>query len=212
MGLIPSKSTIELTAKLTAYGKHKLYNSIEGGTTDEFIDSFALGDSDANYAAMENGTDTLQSGHVPDSSAVRSIPRSYALYDGIYRPGKPLVLIDGDDDQVYVDFAIGANNPTTLIYQITTEWPVESEFIEKYWMELYGGDSFTTEDWRRIFSAQMITNEFGQELRVSFTGNISLSDIGRLSGMSNDQETDFHINMTGQQSFKHTKIWFRITS
>jgi len=213
MGLIPqSGTTIELQAVLTDYGKAKLYQSIEGGTTTNLIDSFALGDSDANYAAIAAGTDILAAGHVPADTGFKAKARSYLLYNGLYRPGKPIVLKDGDDDEIIRDFKIGGNAPKTITFQITTEWPVGENFSEGYWMELYGGNQFSTERWREIFAARIIPNSAGAQLEVTFTGDLNISDVGRLSGMANDLETDFHINMTGKQSYKHTKIWFRITS
>ncbi len=212
MGLIASGTTVELQATLTDYGKQMLYESIEGGTTANLIDSFALGDSDANYSAMDNGTDILESGHVPADTGFMAMPRSYALFNGIYRPGKPIVLKDGDEDIITRDFAIGGNLPTTMTFQITTEWPASESFIEEYWMELFGGSIFTNQRWREIFNARIITNETGAQLEVTFTGNLNLIDVSRLSGVSNDLESDFHVNMTGKQSHKHTKILFRITN
>jgi len=211
MGLIPSGNTISLEATLTDYGKQKLYESIEGGDTLPFIDSFALGDSDANYLAMENGSDVLESGHVPADTGFFAVCRSYALYSGTYRPGSPIVLKDGEDGDVYRDFSIAGGEPLTLTFQITTQWPAGELFIENYWIGLTGGSSFTQQRWNEIFTPSVINTENGTELRIAFTGNLTFPEIARLTAIGNDMETDFVVNITGKQSYKHTQILFRIT-
>jgi len=212
MGFITGTSgTITVQAHLTNAGKKKLFNSIEGGDSSPFITKFALGDSDANYAAIDNGASTLQAGHVPESGDYNVRPRSFALYSGLYRPGVPVILHNGDpaSPESFADISIGGNEPAQLTFSIKTEWPKDESFDEDYWIRLVGPSSIDETRFAELFSATIQ----GKTATLIYNGGASLTEIGKLTG-SNEfvGESDFRIEITGKQSRRWSAINVRVTN
>lgn len=221
MGFISGTSTVSVQARLTDAGKRKLYESIES-QTGSFITQFGLGDSDANYVAIDEGSGSLEAGHVPEAGDFLSKPRSFAIYQGIYRPGVPVILKNGDPiPELDETIDISGNDSNVVRVALKTEWPKGQLFNENYWVELNNPTSISNDRFNEIFSWSMIDAPGGVDqngnsmtikvLEVRFNGGLSLSEIVQLAG-NGDGETDFYINITGQQSRRFTRINFRVVS
>jgi len=181
MGFISSSSTITVQAKLTDAGKKKLYDSIEN-TNSGFITKFAVGDSDANYAAIEAGTSQLLTGHVPEASAFKPSLRSYLLYKGNYRPGVPVILIDnqyGGNNGLTKQLSVGSNIQASVLFSPTTEWPKDEVFTESYKVSIQNPGNISQSSLDRLFT---ISYQATGQWKFQFNGNISLDDIGILAG------------------------------
>ena len=207
MGFIDSGSTITVQAKLTNAGKRKLYQSIEG-TSNTFINRFALGDSDANYVAIEEGAGPLVSGNVPEAGNFQSRPRSLALYRGIYRPGIPVVYFnDNPGPEVHGIVSIEGNSPSVSRFNIKTEWPKGEVFDEGYWHELRNPTSIEDERFEEIFSTRIVE---GNVLELTFHGNLNLLELNQLVGSNVHGESDFHVNVSGKQTNRFNRIWITV--
>lgn len=181
MGFISGTSTVTVQAKLTDAGKKKLYQSIETNSSG-FVTKFAVGDSDANYAAIAAGTSTLAAGHVPEASAFKPSLRSFALYQGVYRPGVPVVLIDGEygsDAGITRNMSIGGNVATNFAFRPTTQWPKDEEFSEYYKVTIQNPGNISQEMMNKFFTVAHLTT--GQ-WAFQFNGGLSISDIPILAG------------------------------
>ena len=181
MGFISSSSTITVQAKLTDAGKKKLYESIEN-TNSGFITKFAIGDSDANYAAIDAGGATLRSGHVPEASAFKPSLRSYVLYKGEYRPGVPVILIDnayGSNNGITRQMSIGGNAQTNFAFRPTTEWPKDEVFTENYKVTIQNPGNISQAQLNRFFTVAMVPSGMWG---FQFNGGLNLSDIAILAG------------------------------
>ena len=205
MGFIPSASTVTVQAKLTNAGKKKLYQSIEnqGG---RFITKFALGDSDSNYVAIEGGAGPVDAGHVPDAGDFLSQPRSFAIYQGLYPPGVPVIFHNGNPGPETVGtIAIGANSPQGVSFDIRTEWPVEQLFEEEYNVSIVAPSTSSQER----FESAFVYNLTDGTLALRYVGGLSLADIARFVG-NDEGESDFYINIVGKQSRRFSRISMRI--
>jgi len=179
MGFISGTSSVTVQAKLTDAGKKKLYESIENNSSG-FITKFAIGDSDANYGAIDAGTDTLASGHVPEASEFKPSLRSFALYQGQYRPGIPVILIGGEygsDHGTSIKLSIGANQQQQIEIVPTTEWPKDEAFEELYKLEVQNPGNLSESQMDSLFIVQGNT--------FQFNGNIRLSEVALLAGAYN---------------------------
>jgi len=195
MGLINSASTVTVQAFLTDAGKKKLYNSIENNSSG-FITKFALGDSDTNYAAIALGSSALASGHVPEACEFKPKLRSSALYQGQYRPGIPALLINEDyGPELWTTISIGANLPINLIFNITTEWPKNSTFVEDYKLVLENPGNMTDAAFSSLFTISRQTNG---AYSFNFTGNASLDVLQTLIGENQDGETTIQVKVIGK--------------
>ena len=204
-----------LEAKLTDYGKKKLYESIEGGENAPFITKFALGDSDANYVATENGHLASSLTNVPQGGDFKAAPRSFALWKGKYRPGSPVIFKDGDEVDIFRDFSIqGANQRLDRVIgvELNTEWPAGQSFAEEYDIEMFGPSNFSEERWGELFSHSLSPSDGGWKLNITFHGLVNVSEIARLAGAAFDNESDFTVTITGKQTKLKTNIYFRMTA
>ena len=134
MSFVSSSSTVTVKAFLTAAGRKKLFDSLET-TNEPFITKFALGDSDANYASIAAGYGILNSGFVPSPGEFKPRIRSFALYQGQYKPSVAHILISGrygGSEGHYRTFPIGSNEIAETTYTIETEWPRKSKYDEDY--------------------------------------------------------------------------------
>jgi len=182
MGFISGTTTVTVQAKLTDAGKKKLYDSIENNSSG-FITKFAIGDSDANYAAIAAGTSTLAAGHVPEGSGFKPSLRSFALYGGVYRPGVPVVLINkeyGTDNGIDVQMSIGNNKTSSILFSLTTEWPKDELFTEAYSMEMQPAGNVGLTTLQKLFAifGPLATGEFG----IRFEGGASDQELENLIG------------------------------
>ena len=184
MGFITSATTVTVQAKLTDKGKKKLYESIESNSSG-FITKFALGDSDADYNAIELGANTLESGHVPEVSDFKPSLRSYALYQGQYRPGIPLILVNdeyGTDNGITKQFSIGSNAPTNLSFTVKSEWPKSESFTETYKIEILSSGNLSTAGiMAKLFKLEAQTSGGYQ---FKFMGSASTEELRALIGVS----------------------------
>lgn len=209
MGFIDSATTVTVQAKLTDAGKKKLYESIEN-QSGIFITQFALGDSDANYVAIDEGSGSLQSGHVPEAGDFLSKPRSFAIYKGTYRPGTPIILHDGEPGpETNATISVGANGTHVATFAIETEWPKGETFSEGYWFELRNPTNISDERFQELFSVQFLENNV---LELRYNGGANLSEVIQLVGSNSDGETDFHINITGKESRRFSRINIRVVN
>ena len=212
MGFISGTSgTITVQAHLTNAGKKKLFNSIEGGDSSPFITRFALGDSDANYVAIDNGSGTLAAGHVPEAGDFNVRPRSFVLYDGEYRPGVPVILHNGElaNPETVAEMSIGANDPVTLTFTIKTEWPKDASFTEDYEANLIGPSSIDKTRFNEIFSHEIQ----GNTAKITYNGGINLTEIAKLTGSDEfEGESDMMLEVIGKQSRRWSSINVRITN
>ena len=161
MGFIASSTTVTVQAKLTDAGKKKLYESIETDSSG-FITKFAIGDSDANYAAIQASSGTLESGHVPEAGEFKPSIRSYALYEGIYRPGIPVILINdeyGSDAGISRQMSIGANETTSFTFKAATEWPKDEAFSETHRAYIQNPGNISEKTLSRLFTATPLTTD-----------------------------------------------------
>lgn len=181
MGFISSSSTVTVQAKLTDAGKKKLYNSIEKGASG-FVTKFALGDSDADYVAIDAGTPHLAAGYVPEVSSFKPSMRSFAMYKGVRNPESPMILINGEygmNTGIYRDLSIASNTQATINFNITTEWPKDTIYSENYTVEIQNTGNLTPETLDRFFTVARFTNgSWG----FAFDGGLSNQDLVLLIG------------------------------
>lgn len=202
MGFISGTSTVTVQARLTNYGKKKLYESIESNSGN-FVTKFALGDSDSNYVAISDGAGPLDSGFVPEAGDFQSRPRSFALYQGSYRPGKPVILVNGDPmDTVGGMLSIGGNGTRSVTFELATEWPKDEPFSEGYDYELINPTSINDERFAELFSVTMLE---GNTLQVTYNGGANLAEILVLTG-NFAYESDVSVTVVGQQTKKVVDI------
>lgn len=199
MGFLASGSTISVEAKLTKAGKEKIFNSIENNQSG-FITKFAIGDSDANYTAINAGTPTLASGHVPEVGDYKPSIRSFALYKGTYRPGVPVVLVDGEystDNGLIKDVSIGSNQLVKLFFDIGTEWPKNSDFTETYIIKGQNPGNMTESTFSRLFTiGRYSTGEY----TFQFNGGATNQELETLLGVSKEGSTTIRIRIQGTQT------------
>lgn len=209
MGFINSATTVNVTAVLTNAGKEKLYNSIEGGGNIRFITQFGLGDSDANYAAIDVGTPKLSSGHVPEASEFVPSPRSFALYQGRYRPGFPVLLINGTPGpEVFTTLSIGNNQPTSLQFRITSEWPKNTVIEEGYFPQILYPTNLPSISFRALFA---MTNNGNGLYTFTFNGNASDQDLLTLLGASRMGSTTIPIKIGGYNTQQFVTYYIEVT-
>lgn len=181
MGFIDSGTTVTVQAKLTDAGKKKLYESIESNSSG-FITKFAIGDSDANYKAIDAGGDTLATGHVPEASGFKPTMRSFVLHQGTYRPAVPVVLVGGEygsDNGITTSLSIGGNKQVQISLEPTTEWPKNEPFEETYKMEVQNPGNLSESQLNRFFtvvSSSIVGNVF------QFNGGLNISELAMLLG------------------------------
>ena len=209
MGFISSASTVTVQARLTKAGKKKLYDSIES-QSGQFITRFSLGDSDANYVAIDNGSGALSSGHVPEAGDYIPKPRSSVLYNGSFRPGSPMVFHNGSPGpETDATISINGSNQSVWTYAITTQWPKGEDFAEEYWTELKNPLNINEDRFRSAFTIRMVNRN---TLELTYhADNLTLVDIIQLVG-NGAGETDFHINITGKESRRFSRIKFRVVA
>jgi len=146
MGFLTGTSgTVTVQAKLTDYGKEMIHAQIDGTSMsdaimaamnpgEKLINAFAFGDSDIDYEAIDAADGGIpEVNHIPEASAFSPYVRSFALQSGTYRPGHPIVFIDGNSgpDPLSVTFRVPDNPPDSIevgAYSITTEWPENSAY------------------------------------------------------------------------------------
>lgn len=204
MGFIQSASTVTVSAKLTAEGKKKLFESIESNSSG-FITKFALGDSDANYAAITAGAGTLESGHVPEASDFRPEIRSFALSSGQYRPGIPVLLINGEygtDDGVHTSISIGANEAVQVRFEVTTEWPKNEAWVEGYKIEVLNPGNLSGDLFDRLFT---VVNTSVTGSVFQYNGGIAnIEELSQLIGAyGSGGHTTVPVKVTGQKTNAH---------
>lgn len=181
MGFISSSSTVTVQAKLTDAGKKKLYNSIEKGSSG-FVTKFALGDSDAEYVAIDAGTPHLAAGYVPEVSGFKPSMRSFVMYKGIRNPDSPMILINGDygtNTGIYRDLSIAANTKVNIVFNITTEWPKDTLYSENYTVEIQNTGNLTPDTVERFFTVVRTTSG---AWAFQFDGGLSNEDLALLLG------------------------------
>ena len=171
MGFISGTTgTITVQAKLTDYGKEIIHGHIDGynlsdivrlpaNPSGKLITRFALGDSDIDYEAIEayeGGKPTV--GEVPEASAFRPTIRSFVLQEGTFRPGVPIMFVNGSagPDPLSVPFSVPDAAPGVVevaSYTVATEWPRNSEYNEVYDLEVLSaeGGSITDKLARKAF-------------------------------------------------------------
>lgn len=209
MGFISSATTVNVTAVLTNAGKKKLYDSIEGGTTARFITQFALGDSDANYAAIDAGTPRLTSGKVPECSEFVPSPRSFALYQGKYRPGFPVLLVNGSPGpEVFTTMSIGNNVPASMQFRLTSEWPKNTAMEEGYFVHVSYPTNLPSISFQSIFS---LTNNGSGLYTFTFNGNISEHDLLTLIGKYRMGSTTIPILAGGFYTQQRVTYYIEVT-
>ena len=146
MGFITGTTgTVTVQAKLTDFGKEMIHGHIDGrdlsdavraamNPGEKLINAFAFGDSDIDYEAIE-ATDggKPEVNHIPEASAFSPYIRSFALQSGTYRPGFPILFIDGDTgpDPLSVTFRVPTGPPSSIdiaTFSISSEWPENSPY------------------------------------------------------------------------------------
>lgn len=202
MGFIESGSTVTVEAKLTDAGKKKLYESIETNSSG-FISKFAIGDSDANYAAIVAGAGPLDSGHVPEASEFKPSIRSFALYSGQYRPGTPVILIDnqyGSDNGIIRQLSIGANETTNFLFDTKTEWPKDEAFDERYHATIQNPGNMDDRTLQRLFTVAQTTRGWA----FQFNGGASDQEMLILIGLSGQGNyTTIPVKVIGTTTHAH---------
>lgn len=215
MSFVPTGNTVEVQAFLTAKGRKKLFDSLEGGANESFVTRFALGDSDANYDAIDAGFGTLASGTVPSAGEFMPRIRSYVLYRGQYKPSPGLILVNGEykgEGGHMFEFPIGNETPRTQRYEIETEWPKGSIYGEEYAVSLSFSDQVTGGLGFLAAFAQAFNFTFENRIwTVEYTGNLDpqvrdailgdetsgkggLSVIGRIEGRDSQLVTTITID------------------
>lgn len=209
MGFITSATTVNVTAVLTNAGKEKLYNSIEGGSNARFITQFALGDSDSNYAAIDAGTPKLASGHVPEASEFVPAPRSFALYQGRYRPGFPVLLVNGaPGPEVFTTMSIGNNEPTSMQFRLTSEWPKNTSIEEGYMAVVQYPTTLPATSFRNLFT---MTNNGSGLYTFAFNGNATEHDLLTLIGKYRMGSTTIPIKAGGFYTQQLVTYYIEVT-
>jgi len=208
MGFIDSASTVTVTAKLTDAGKKKLYESIESDSSG-FITKFAVGDSDSNYGAIDLGSGPLDTGHVPEVSDFKPSIRSHALYQGTFRPGIPVVLVNdeyGSDNGVTTSLSIGANEQVQLAFELKTEWPKNEAFSEIYKVDLQNPGNISESQLNSLFT--VVSNVMVGSV-FQFNGNATAEELLLLIGADGSgNSTTIPIRIIGKTT--NAKIIFNI--
>lgn len=197
MGFINSGATVSVEAKLTHLGKKRLYQLIEGDAN--FISRFTLGDSDTNYKAVPT-SGPLDSGYVPEPGDFKPKLRSTVLHQGMFRPGRPVILFNNEIGPITREFSIGQNAIGTYFdFEVKTQWPTGEDYTEEYYVAMQNPTSLSDEVFNRAFNLEKIGST---TWRFTFVGNLSSNEMEQLIGESNDAQTDILIPLTGKKSNK----------
>jgi len=208
MGLIPSATTVTVQAKLTDKGREVLFNSIEDNNAG-FITKFGIGDSDANYKSIGAGSGTLESGHVPEVSDFAPIIRSFALYDGMFRPGVPVLLIGEDyGPEIVMDMSVGSNDEKVrLAFVIKTEWPKNTVYDEGHIAKIQNPGNLSDAAFKKLFTIASLTT--GQHI-LQFNGGATEDELDILLGTNRTGSTTIIINLegaiTGQNAIMYVEV------
>jgi hypothetical protein len=216
MGFIPSSSTVSVEAKLTAAGRKKLFDSLET-VNEPFITKFALGDSDCNYDAIDDGFGALGAGYVPQPGEWKPRIRSFLLQSGMYKPAVAHIVVDGrygGAEGHYRTFPIGANSGQQQKYKFETEWPKGERYEEEYEISYNIAGANNIADialFSNSFNVTFIANEQQSEgdtrtdvgeLWLTFRGGMDLASLQEIIGP--DDETNngwtFEVRIEGQES------------
>jgi len=207
MGFISSATTVSVEAKLTDAGKRKLYESIENNSSG-FVSKFTIGDSDTNYAAVDAGAGPLDTGHVPEASDFKPEIRSFALYEGVYRPGIPVILVNdtyGSDNGVTASMSIGVNEQIQMPFTLKTEWPKNENFDEFYSVVISEPTSLAGLTFQSLFmvvSSPMTGNIF------QFNGGATAQELINLLGADHLGSSTIPIKIIGRTT--HAQVVFNI--
>ena len=215
MGFIASSSTVTVQAKLTAAGRKKLFDSLET-VNEPFITKFALGDSDANYTAIDAGFGSLATGAVPQPGEFLSRPRSFVLQSGQFKPSVSHILIDGRQGGTeghYMTVPIGANVPVNQTVKIETEWPRGTKYDETYHATFITNATaeFTNDTWSYYasnFQFKLIQHEGSWKLQILFNGGLDQSVLDNIIGPDDETGNGWSITVTihGLESQNQTVV------
>lgn len=204
MAFINSASTVTVQAFLTAAGRKKLFDSLEE-VNEPFVTKFALGDSDANYGAIDAGFGTLNSGSVPEPGEFKPRVRSFLLQSGMYKPSTAHIVIDGrygGSEGHYRTFPIGSNVAEQRSYKLETEWPKKSRYEESYSLTFDIAGSNSVAGASSLFAQYFDLTFQNNEVIVTFRGGMDLSTLQNIIGA--DDETNngwtFQIRIEGLES------------
>lgn len=216
MSFVPSSTTVTVSAKLTAAGRKKLFDSLET-VNEPFITKFALGDSDCNYDAIDEGYGALAAGYVPQPGEWKPRIRSFVLQSGMYKPAVAHIVVDGrygGAEGHYRTFPIGANVGQQQKYKLETEWPKGQRYDEEYDVSysLAGhGDLTGVITFAQYFDITFVANEQQSEgdnrtdvgeLWLTFRGGMDLATLQEIIGP--DDETNngwtLTVRIEGQES------------
>lgn len=217
MAFVASSSTVTVSAHLTAAGRKKLFDSLET-VNEPFITKFALGDSDCNYDAIDDGYGVLATGFVPQPGEWKPRVRSFVLQSGMYKPAVAHIVVDGrygGAEGHYRTFPIGANTGQQQKYKFETEWPKGARYEEEYDFSFkLAGASGGIESlilFQDYFDVTFIANEQQSagdnrtdvgELWLTFRGGMDLATLHEIIGA--DDETNngwtIQVRVEGQES------------
>lgn len=209
MGFISSATTVNVEATLTFAGKKRLYQLIEGDAN--FITRFGLGDSDTNYKVVPVAG-ALSSGYIPETGDFKPRMRSKVLWQGTFRPGKPVIFFDGEPGPVEREFSIGNNAQGRFIeFSMTTQWPTGEDYSETYYVEMQNPTSLSDDAFNRAFSLNGVGGGTDYtSYKLTFVGELSINELAQLVGEAGDASTDIVINVTGKKSNKTVAMNIRL--
>ena len=168
-----------------------------------------MGDSDGNYAAIGSGTPQLPSGFVPETGDFFPSLRSYVLYQGKYRPGFPTLLANEEyGPEVFAQMSIGSNQPTSLSFKITSEWPKNTPVEETYFTWMMRPGQIDDDVFRDLFTLERGGNG---EYTLRFTGNAAEHDLLSLIGKYRMGSTTIPFRIVGFETHQTLMYYVEVT-
>jgi hypothetical protein len=207
MGFIATSSTVSVEAFLTRRGKRILHENA-GNPTVPLITQFSLGDSDAEYNSITLGYGTLSGGVVPESAEFRPAIRGYALAEGSYRPGIPIVVVN---DQIFqehdVEMLINGADPSILTFNLRTEWPSNTPYEEEYFIEIDPPYEMSEETFALLFNVRVLTADDGSDyLAIVYNENGTALNLTGARILAQASTVGFSVVVIGKDTNASTTI------
>lgn len=204
MGFINSATTVTVQAYLTKRGKQILHERA-ANASGPLITKFALGDSDTDYNAIEAGYGPLDAGVVPESSEWTPAIRSFAIANGTYFPGTPLIIINDQATQfIATEMLINYTQTSELTFNVRTEWPANTSYSEQYKIDIINPSEVSEETFNKIFTIDFVSEN---TLKIRYNANaggvIQLTGIASITQISG---VDFSVVITGKETNASTTI------
>jgi hypothetical protein len=208
MGLISSAATVNVQAFLTKKGK-KILHQNAGAPSGPLITKFSIGDSDAEYNSIVAGYGQLAAGAVPEAAEYQPAIRGFALAEGSYRPGTPLVIINDQAVQEHsIEMLINGSEPSILTFNIRTEWPSNTPYEEEYFIEIDPPYEMSEETFSLLFNIRVLTADDGSDyLAIVYNENGTALNLTGARILAQASTVGFSVVVIGKDTNASTTIF-----